>query len=827
MANRMADRQLTNGDDRGLWTRVVIVAGLVFCLTFVSLLFRRQLNDLSAIWPANAIVVAVLLRSQKAWWPSLLLAGLLANVAAKLIAGNALAPVVVLPVCNSLENLVCAWAALRLTGGEVDLTQPRQLRGFALAAGVIAPLSAALASGLLLSLWRGDPLLGDVLDWWAMDALGLLTITPALLVATPQALRELWARFRARRGVLSLVLLGISLAAVFGQSRYQVYSLIPASLVLVAFELHLTGAALALLCTAAVSIILTHLGHLPAGAEAFEPAQRVLMLRIYFAATTALVLPIASALTNRARLMQELEHRQGETQSALERLAVSEARYRVLADRTVDIIAQFDLDGVVRYVSPSVAQLGYRPEDLVGRTTQHLVHPDNAREAAARLSQLAGGEIPASGVAMRLRRADGSFVWLEGNPSPITDEAGRVIGVVSVLRDITERRRMEDELRRRTIEAEAASVAKSQFLANMSHEIRTPLTAVIGFTGLLEAEPELSGRSRTFVDRIRSGGEALLDIVNDILDFSKMEAGQIQLAPHAFAPAALLREAVDLVSRQATAKGLSLNLSIGAAPDFVHADSARLRQVVLNLLTNAIKFTQKGEVELSAAYDPASQQLRVAVRDTGEGVSAADQRRLFQRFSQLDGSNTRLHGGTGLGLAICKNLVDLMAGRIGVDSVEGVGSTFWFEVPAPPAQEPAPAGAVFGASGSEDRPANILIVDDMSTNRELVRAILEAVGHRVDEAASGPEAIDAAAKTRFDVILMDMQMPGMDGLAATRAIRNSAALSHGAPIVALSANVLEPQIEACLEAGMDDHLAKPIVPAKLLQKVAQWTGEAA
>ena len=821
----MVVEALTIDPDRAPWARAVVVAGLVFGLTFASLLFRHQIGYLSAIWPANAIVVAMLLRSRRDWWPYLLLAGLAANVVAKLAAGDGLAAVAVTPVCNSLENLVCAWLTLRLTGSGIDLAQPRQLRSFALAAGLAAPLSAAVVSSVLLFLWRGDPLLDNIMDWWAMDALGLLTITPALLVATPQALGELWRRLRSGRGVLSLVLLVFSLAMVFGQSRYQVYSLIPAALVLVAFELHLTGAALALLFTAVVAAFLRHLGHMPAGAESFEPARRILVLRAYFAGTTALVLPIASALTNRARLMQDLQQRQAEAQAALGRLEASEMRYRLLADRTFDIIVQIDLNGVVQYISPSIARLGYRPEDLVGTIPPGLVHPDDAAVADAGVAQLPSGRLPPLGTATRLRCADGSHVWMEGIPSPITDDSGKLIGAVVVLRDITERRRMEDELRRRTAEAEAASVAKSQFLANMSHEIRTPLTAVIGFTGLLDAAPELSSRSRTFVDRIRSGGEALLDIVNDVLDFSKMEAGQVQLSPHAFAPGALLREGIDMVGKQAAAKGLTLTLAIGAAPPFVHADSARLRQVMLNLLTNAIKFTREGGVELSASYDAARGRLRVAVKDTGMGVSEADRLRLFQRFSQLDSSSTRHQGGTGLGLAICKNLIDLMGGEIGVDSQEGAGSTFWFEVPAPACD--APEATVAAPAETGERPASVLVVDDVATNRELVRTILEAAGHTVDEAASGAEAIDAASQTRFDVILMDMQMPGMDGLAATRAIRTSAALNQVTPIVALSANVLAPQIEACLEAGMDDHLAKPIMPAKLLQKVAQWTGEAA
>jgi CheY-like chemotaxis protein len=304
-----------------------------------------------------------------------------------------------------------------------------------------------------------------------------------------------------------------------------------------------------------------------------------------------------------------------------------------------------------------------------------------------------------------------------------------------------------------------------------------------------------------------------------------MEAGQVELDPQAFSPIALLDQTLDLVAEQAQSKALRLGVApqrdLEPIPPFVMADAARLRQVLLNLLVNAIKFTRVGEISVALSYDPGLGHLRFAVTDTGDGVPDALRHRLFQRFSQVDSSTTRRYGGTGLGLAICKHLVELMGGDIGVDSREGEGSTFWFTVLAPPAEAPGEVGRD-QAYEAQAEPARILVVDDVPNNRELVRAMLEAMGHQVEDASGGAEAVEIAGRIDFDLIFMDMQMPGMDGLAATRKVRATSRLNAHTPIVALTANVLSSQIAACIEAGMDDHLAKPINPRELLEKVALW-----
>ncbi|WP_374658038.1 ATP-binding protein [Phenylobacterium sp.] len=373
--------------------------------------------------------------------------------------------------------------------------------------------------------------------------------------------------------------------------------------------------------------------------------------------------------------------------------------------------------------------------------------------------------------------------------------------------------------------AEDANQAKGDFLASMSHEIRTPLTGIMGFAHLLKTVGGLPPRAGDYVGHIETAGQALLVVVNDILDFSKIDAGRVELEPQPFEPRMLLSETLALVAAQAEGKGLALTLDIDpAVPNILRADPARLRQIVLNLLNNAVKFTGEGLVALSARYEPDVRRLRVGVKDTGPGVPADRLDRLFRRFSQADGSVSRRYGGTGLGLAICKSLSELMGGEIGVVTREGEGAEFWFTVEAPPAAASAHRDLSEVFDPGEATGARLLVVDDTAINRELIGAMLAPFGHRVVEADGGAQGVAIAETEDFDLILMDLQMPNMDGLAATRAIRQGAGPNRRTPILAISANVLPAQVASCLAAGMNDHIAKPIRPAELLAKVEGWAG---
>ena len=508
-------------------------------------------------------------------------------------------------------------------------------------------------------------------------------------------------------------------------------------------------------------------------------------------------------------------------------LVESEARYRLLADQSMDVILRVGAGDIIRYVSPSCRRYGYEPEDLVRAIESYeIVHPDDAAQLRRLIEDLfSGGQVdPTANREYRLRTKDGLWVWMEGNPFIVRDETGAPIEVVSTLRDTTQRKLMEAELMAAKEAAVASAHAKSEFLANMSHEIRTPLTSIVGFSKLLEDQPELSERSSSYVARVGNAAKALLAAVNDILDFSKLEARQVVIDRRPLPIAVLCGEIAEILEPQAAAKGLDLSCHCAAdVPRFVLVDGERLRQVLVNLLGNAVKFTETGSVELRVS-SAGPDELLFEVDDTEAGISPAGQARLFPTiFANRRFDHPGPHGGTGLGLAICKGLIEAMQGQIGVESTEGVGSRFWFKIPAPVAAAPDIVSEKTSRTQQPMPGARVLVVDDNATNRELVLAVLGAFGLELTEAFDGASALDAAQTAPFDLILMDIRMPGMDGREAMRRIRDGGGPNAGIPILAFTADVAPKNVMALTSAGFDGYLPKPINPAELVSAIADWT----
>lgn len=445
-----------------------------------------------------------------------------------------------------------------------------------------------------------------------------------------------------------------------------------------------------------------------------------------------------------------------------------------------------------------------------------LYHPDEqagARERVLRAMKTGEGW----DFVTRIRRADGETRCVRSRGVAETNPRGRITAIFGVFADVTE----VEKARR---QAEEATAEKAAFLANMSHEIRTPLNSIIGFTDVLLEDGSFDDKQKRRLGLIQTAGSALLTVVNDILDLSKMEARKIELEDEPFSFHTFIDNSVSIVRGTGEAKGLKMQIRLDPKlADYHRGDEGRLRQVLLNLLNNAVKFTSHGHVSLEVrrlGRSDGKEHVCVSVSDTGSGVAEDKQHRLFQQFSQADRSVSRDYGGTGLGLAICKSLIELMGGQIGFSSTEGVGSTFWFELELPTAEKPVDQVQAAAPPG-EGKAAMILLVEDLPMNQELACAILSRAGHTVDVANDGAEAVRAVQVREYDLVLMDIQMPKVDGITATKMIRGLQGRASNLPIVAMTANVLPEQLEEFRKAGMSGHVAKPIKQPELHRAIAQ------
>jgi two-component system sensor histidine kinase/response regulator len=496
-------------------------------------------------------------------------------------------------------------------------------------------------------------------------------------------------------------------------------------------------------------------------------------------------------------------------------LRSSEQELRDIFEHLQDVFYRTDLQGRIQRISPSVQRYGYHVAALIGTDVAALYENPAERERyIAALTQ----DSYVRDFEITLQDAHGQSIPVSATARLLRDPQGRPAGVEGMLRDITRRKRAEEELAAAKDLAEAAARAKSEFLATVSHEIRTPLNGIIGMTGLLLDTP-LAPQQRNYAETIRSSGETLLDIINDILDFSKIEAGKLELDSVDFDLRQLVREVVDLFAEAAQRKHLELAVLVyHDVPTALRGDPGRLRQIFTNLLGNAIKFTEQGEVVLRVKRSgeaATTVTLRAEISDTGIGVSPDVRDRLFQPFSQADASTTRKYGGTGLGLAICRQLTHLMDGQIGVDSEPGSGSTFWFTVRLEKHDERLPSAA----SPADLRGRRVLIIDDSATNRLILREQVTPWGMRSDDAADGLRGLDllrAAAQCSrpYDLAILDMQMPGMDGLTLARAIAADPSLA--ATRLLLLTSVDQPGDASTLRrAGVAAWLTKPVHQSQL------------
>jgi PAS domain S-box-containing protein len=507
-----------------------------------------------------------------------------------------------------------------------------------------------------------------------------------------------------------------------------------------------------------------------------------------------------------------------------------EAIFAGVYDNTTDFISIYKIVGqdiILESLNHSAEQaLGTLGNQLVGRKLQDFFALNESSETIAkywnavreRKSQVFEEEVLISGV---VRHFLTTIV-------PIPNANGEIDKLAAISRDVSTYKRIELDLRQAKESADIASRAKSDFLASMSHELRTPLNVVLGFCQMLELS-RLDSEQLNYVNGIHRSGQLLLTLIEDILDISKIEAGKIKLESIPFSMPDLISSAAELFTSQAAEKGIKLHWEVSEnAATNVMGDPNRLRQVLVNFIGNSIKFTSKGSIEITVeargTQNSAERMFRISVKDTGIGIREQDKEKIFQKFSQAETGHARRFGGSGLGLAICKNLVGVMGGRVGFDSEFNRGSTFWFEVPLMLTGELPMTNLhqkISTTNQVSSRRLHVLIVDDNLDSRTVAELFLKRLGHTYTSVETGHLAINELSKNTFDLVLMDMQMPEMDGCETTVRIRNG--VSKDIPIIALTANALMEDVDRCFAAGMNDYISKPVRLDELSAMLNKWS----
>ncbi len=805
-----------------------MLVGVLFgLLSWISIELTRGEGRIAAIWVPNAMLVAVLLRGRGWIDVRFLPYAWLGNVLADLAAGDSMARAAALSSINTIE-IALVWIVLTLAGTpRPDMANRAQLIRFSLVAGMLAPACSGLLAAMALGPYDWAAMLTNWRSWSLTDGLGLLIVTPSILIF--HDLLHNWRRpsLAAIADWTGITVLAVAtFSIVFVQHSYPFLFLICPVVLLSAFRLGTSGTALTIILTAVVATIATSQGSGPIALVAGSLTNKLVVLQMFLATCFMIGLPVAASLAGKQRLRADLQRHKALTNSMLENLR--------------DIIFRIDADARWVFLSPAwEAWNGSPVADAIGRPISESLAPADREDSAQMFAQFAAGTIESSVRERSVRSIRGDELTIEITHHALRSETGEFLGTVGNIRDITSQKLAQhaleaSELRLRLANelAENALLAKTRFLANMSHEIRTPMNGVIGFTKLM-LDGQLDDQQRRRAELIAESGTAMMKLLGDILDLSKIEAGMLTINAEPTDLDHTLKRCVRLLSSVAEQKGVVLRCDLAEnMPSQVLIDGLRVQQVMLNVIGNAVKFTDHGRIIVRGRRMAGrADWYELEVEDTGPGIAPDRQAAIFQDFTQADSSTVRKFGGSGLGLSISRRLAILMRGEIVLASTLGAGSRFTFRFPAAAVSSgsAAPCGRTSqqGNLPRSDRVKRVLVAEDHEINQLLMADLLRQLGTDYDIAQDGQHAVSLVLEADrsgapYHVVLMDMQMPLMDGLEAALAIRRAGINAAELPIIALTANAYPDDIAACLAAGMQAHLAKPVSGNDLQAAFAQW-----
>jgi PAS domain S-box-containing protein len=505
-------------------------------------------------------------------------------------------------------------------------------------------------------------------------------------------------------------------------------------------------------------------------------------------------------------------------------LVESERHLRFLTTYSRDMIIRFRADGTCTYISPAVATItGYDAKEMVGHRPTRRIHPDDFKIAlgAVRAMVAKGKNSDPIPIEYRYLHKTKGWIWLQSNMRFLFGPSGEIIDWIDIVRDIHDRKIAEQEAEAAKAIAQAAARSKSEFLSTLSHELRTPLTGIIGLSQVIGADGGLNAQDRHYLDLVQDASRQLMTIVNNVLDISRLEFGTVRLVEESFRLSDTLANVIAIMTPEARAKGLALRVELPGTIPLTVGDPGRISQILFNLVSNATKHSSGGEISLKLVIKTQQDlaKVRISVTDTGTGLNPVLLPRLFDRVTAADAPVQAKTGGAGLGLSISRQLIELMGGTIGAENIAGGGAQFWFELDLP-LDASEPLATVLPRAVPTQR-MSILLAEDNEFSQELIKTILKPLDCEIETVENGQSAIYAAQRKSFDLILMDIRMPGMDGHASTRAIRAMGGAHASVPIIALSAAEEPQDIEVCLAAGMNDHVAKPILPSALYGAIAR------